>query len=383
MQNGGVSNLPPPSSSPPGWYLDPWQPAGWRWWDGSSWTGHVASAGQRKPRLPGWLSVPVCVAVLPVLAMLVVMTVVSPATTLLGLVPMLIVGPTMAWLDRVEPEPRSSIVHAFLWGATVAVGVAVIVNTIVIGLLGEVAGVVVCAPLIEEAMKGLGVVWAARRRQIDGVMDGIVYAGWVALGFAVVEDITYFVSASDGGILVGTFVVRALLGPFAHPLFTSWTGMAVGRAVVRRRAIWPSILGGYALAVGSHALWNGSLTAASKWGDSGLVVAGVAVLVFVGLFGTFAVVLYRLRRRDEHRFLQLVPWLAARYQLMPEEVRPFAEVGATLRARRSLPRSQRRHFDRVHAALARLAQLHDRPGGADADSEARLVENLQRARATR
>jgi membrane protease YdiL (CAAX protease family) len=26
---------------PPGWYPDPWQVAGWRWWDGQQWTAHA------------------------------------------------------------------------------------------------------------------------------------------------------------------------------------------------------------------------------------------------------------------------------------------------------------------------------------------------------
>jgi hypothetical protein len=137
---------------------------------------------------------------------------------------------------------------------------------------------------------------------------------------------------------------------------------------------------GYALAVGSHALWNGSLTAAATWGDSGIAVALAALVAFVSLFAVLAVVLVRQRRRDERRFLELVPWLAARYGLTHDEVVPFARVGSTLRARRALPRPQRRRFDRLHGALARLAALHDRPGDPDPVLEARLVENLRRAR---
>lgn len=34
--------LPPPTTTPPGWYDDPWQPGGKRWWDGSTWTQHVS-----------------------------------------------------------------------------------------------------------------------------------------------------------------------------------------------------------------------------------------------------------------------------------------------------------------------------------------------------
>jgi RsiW-degrading membrane proteinase PrsW (M82 family) len=340
----------------------------------------VSATLERRPRLPAWLSLPVAIAGVPVLAGLVLLAIASTAATLLGFVPLLIVGPTMLWLDRVEPEPRSSLVHAFLWGATVAVLVSGFVNTGVILLTSEEVAAVVSAPLVEEAMKGLGVAWAVRRAQVDGPMDGIVYAGWVGLGFAVVENALYFVNAEEGGVLAATFVVRALLGPFAHPLFTAWIGLALGRAVARGGRFGPSIGAGYALAVGAHALWNGSLTASAAWGDSGLLIAAVAMLAFVSLFTALAAVLARQRRRDERRFLQLVPWLAAHYGLTHDEVVPFARVGSTLRARRALPRAERRRFDRLHGALARLAALQDRPGGVDPVMEARLVENLRRAR---
>ena len=59
---------------------------------------------------------------------------------------------------------------------------------------------------------------------MDGVSDGIVYAGWVALGFAVVEDFLYFTTVVEAGLWREVFIVRALLTPFAHPLFTAWIG---------------------------------------------------------------------------------------------------------------------------------------------------------------
>jgi hypothetical protein len=41
-------SLPPPAPIP-GWYPDPWQQAGERWWDGTQWTGHLRGvAGQQR-----------------------------------------------------------------------------------------------------------------------------------------------------------------------------------------------------------------------------------------------------------------------------------------------------------------------------------------------
>jgi Protein of unknown function (DUF2510) len=46
---------------PPGWYSDPWSPAGSRWWDGSRWTEHTSGAAAgthvpaKKHRVWPWL----------------------------------------------------------------------------------------------------------------------------------------------------------------------------------------------------------------------------------------------------------------------------------------------------------------------------------------
>jgi RsiW-degrading membrane proteinase PrsW (M82 family) len=369
----------PGAPSRPGWYSDPWERNRWRWWDGWAWTPHV-SARAKKPALPGWLSVPVLVAAVLVVPVLLGVLAVAPHAVVLALCPMAIVLPVMLWLDRVEPEPRSALVHAFLWGATISVLVASIVNATVGAIGGDVLASILSAPFIEEAMKAGGILFAVRRREVDGPMDGIVYAGWTAVGFAVVEDVEYFVRASSEGHLAAVFVLRGLLSPFAHPLFTAWTGLAVGLAVSRGRPVFPSILWGYALAVLSHALWNGSAAAAQLMGDVGIGVLLLTVLAFVVLFFTFAVVLYRVRRKEERRFCELVPWLAQRYGLAALEVGLFGDFKAMIVARKRLAKAQRRWFDRMHAALARLAVLHDRPGGADKATEEALVAQLHHAR---
>ncbi|MDH3683517.1 MAG: PrsW family glutamic-type intramembrane protease [Acidimicrobiia bacterium] len=363
----------------PGWYPDPWGVSPWRWWDGMAWTVHLAGTPDHKPRLPSWLSVPVLIGSVVTVPLVVLLTVVEPVAILLGLVPLLIVLPVLAWLDRVEPEPRSSRIHAVLWGATVAGVVSGIVNTIVAGAAGETAAAVVSAPLVEEAMKGLGVLWAVRRREVDSVIDGIVYAGWVALGFAVVEDFLYFVDAAADGFLVQIFVLRALFTPFAHPLFTSWIGLAIGLAVTRRQSLAANAAWGYGLAVVSHAAWNGSLTYAERSGNNAAV--GIAALCFVGLFFAAVVTVILIRRAQQQRFVAAAPMLAQRYGVTATEAHVFSNWRVMLTARRRLPRSKRAGFDAVHAAMARLALLHERPGALDTVAERRLVDQLHRARA--
>ncbi|MEM9130927.1 MAG: PrsW family glutamic-type intramembrane protease [Actinomycetota bacterium] len=367
-----------PAQTAPGWYPDPWSVAPWRWWDGNYWTAHVNYGDDHKPRLPSWLSVPVLIGLILTTPLVIFLAFTQITPVLLGLVPLVFVLPAMAWLDRVEPEPRTSRIHAVLWGGTIAGVVSGFVNTIVGVRFGDAVAAAVSAPLIEEAMKGLGIYWAVRRREIDGVMDGIVYAGWVAVGFAVIEDMLYFANAAAADMLVGVFVLRAIFTPFAHPLFTLWIGLAIGLAVARNQSLFLNALWGYGVAVVSHAAWNGSLVYAEQSGNE--IAIPLAALCFFLLFVAAVTTVIVLRRREQKRFQQAVPMLAARHGMSTEEVQTFGHWSTMLSARRRLPRPTRSRFDAVHAALARLALLHSRPGPVDQVAEQRLAHQLQEAR---
>src|SRR4051794_5514579 len=193
------------------------------------------------------------------------------------------VGPVVwafLWVDRWEPEPPRTLLFAFLWGACVAALTALIINSsaayfadAVLGQgSGDVIGAAVVAPFVEEGVKGAFVIGLLlfRRREFDGVVDGIVYAGLTAAGFAFTENILYIGRsfAEDGGLIgqnggvLAVLVLRGVLSPFAHPLFTSMIGIGCGLAAVSRspaaRVLF--VLVGYLAAVTLHALWNGSAT---------------------------------------------------------------------------------------------------------------------------
>ncbi|MEJ5945233.1 PrsW family intramembrane metalloprotease [Pseudokineococcus basanitobsidens] len=225
----------------------------------------------------------------------------------LALLPVLLVLAVFLWLDRYEAEPAALLVLALGWGAGVATTVALAVNGRANVALDDggppgLLTLAVVAPLTEEVAKGLGVVAVLllRRREFDGVVDGIVYAGMVGIGFALVENVLYFSAALvQGGTaqLAVTFVLRAVVAPFAHPLFTMAVGVGLGVAVGRRsRARWLLPLAGLVVAVALHGLWN-----ASTFLPGGFPV--VYVLLQVPVF-TAAVVLAVVARRRERRLLR-------------------------------------------------------------------------------
>lgn len=250
-----------------------------------------------------------------------------------------IVIPLFIWVDRLEAEPARLLWFAFLWGALVSTLGALILNELGVAFFAGVhadpivVGAVVVAPLVEEFMKGLGVLlifWLARR-EFNGVTDGIVYAGVVAAGFAFVENIIYlgqvFVEAGPAG-LVGIFIMRCLVSPFAHPMFTVCIGLALGLVTHRRRlsSVWIVLLG-YAGAVFLHALFNYSAVAAS---ENYLVLFGV---VQVPLFIGFILLLLWARQRESRILRDTLTSYGMAGWYTPAEVAMLASPGERRRAR--------------------------------------------------
>lgn len=226
---------------------------------------------------------------------------------LVAAIPLGIVIPTFLWLDRFEAEPTRYLLTAFLWGALVAAVLAAIFNSGAV-LAFRSAGdptqaladtAVLVAPPVEESLKGLFVllIWRLRRREFDGITDGMVYAGVVAAGFAFTENIQYVADAyqtGDSGVVAATFVGRCLLSPFAHPMFTVLTGIGIGVAAGSRSAgarLFAPIAG-WTLAVFAHALWNLSTLA----GEQGFLAA--YIIVGVPIFLSFVVLVVWARRRE-------------------------------------------------------------------------------------
>ena len=192
-------------------------------------------------------------------------------SAVLALFPLGTVLLAVRWIDRWEPEPRAALWFAFLWGAGVAVALALLVDLgveITAGAgrdpsLQEFQGAVLQAPFVEEIAKGAGVLILAlaARRYFDSPVDGIVYAAVVAGGFAFTENIVYFGSTlveSGASGLGSVFVLRGIFSPFAHVMFTSCTGFAVGFAAQRYRAggVVVAWLIGLVPAMLLHGLWN-------------------------------------------------------------------------------------------------------------------------------
>lgn len=335
----------------PQWLVHP-RTGTWRWWSGHHWTQYSVPhpvPGQRRPVLPPFLSVPVLVFLLLDVVLYLAWGI---DVLLLGAaaLPTLVVLAFLLALDRVEPEPAEGRWHALLWGMFVAGFVAAEVNMVVGGALGEVAALLVAAPLGEELLKGAGVLWAVRRGEVDDALDGAIYAGWVAVGFTIVEDYSYLVFGADEGALIETLLARGV-GTFAHPLFTVWIGVAVGRAVAERTDVRRAFLRGLAVAVGLHVAWNLATLLPIFWG---VYVAFLALAAFtVGYLRRHE----REFRHDVNGAAQLIARAAAESPLSPGALRSLEQVtdpDAVRSLRAGVGRRARRALDAERTAIVRL-----------------------------
>jgi len=213
----------------------------------------------------------------------------------------------LLWIDRYESEPLWMLATAFFWGALVAVFIAFILNTaneIIVAAatnnahIGEKFAAVISAPIVEESAKAsiLLVLFFWKTDEFDDIVDGIVYAGMVGLGFAMTENVLYYGKAVQGGpgSLTVIFILRGMAAPFSHPLFTSMTGIGLGWARQSENGFVKitAPVAGFMLAILMHATWNGSATYGGAIGFfvSYFLIMGPAFIV------TLMVIFFSLRR---------------------------------------------------------------------------------------
>jgi protease PrsW len=262
-------------------------------------------------------------------ASVILLTAVNPVGTSVGFVlatvAVVVVLLAYLWLDRWEPEPPRLLVLAFGWGASVAVVVSVLLEVVFGTLLATGDGatdqfvtLAIVAPIVEEAAKGvflLVMMTGRRRNELNSLTDCLVYAGITAAGFAWLENIGYIGGGESlGGSLV-TAGLRLIMGPFAHPLFTTVTAIGVYVALQRRGFVAKAgcVLLGYVGAVVMHALWNGS----SFFGIETYFL--VYLFWMVPVFALAIVLAVTSRRREQRIVAAKLPGMVAAGLVSPNE----------------------------------------------------------------
>ncbi len=147
--------------------------------------------------------------------------------------------------DKYEKEPRRLLLKAFLLGGGLVIPVLFaemalnVFNMEENNLLAAGYTAFVVAGLVEESFKFLFFflyIW--KDREFDEMYDGILYAVFISLGFATVENLAYVLSSG-----FNTALVRSLTAVPAHALFGVVMGYYLGiakfaRPQYTRKYIW-------------------------------------------------------------------------------------------------------------------------------------------------
>ncbi len=182
------------------------------------------------------------------------------------------------WLDRAEPEPKKNLFKVFLLGAGTAILVSGIESVLWQAAFGHrydgfvninamVSGAVsaplllllVGAAVVEESVKFLILKeYIYDNGAFNQIGDGVFYGVTLALGFAMVENIGYFISIGEANrsILVGAAIVRGLFSLTLHMVATGVSGLALARKKFRPQHPAGIIYRGLLAAMLLHAAFN-------------------------------------------------------------------------------------------------------------------------------
>ena len=179
-----------------------------------------------------------------------------------AIIPLAFTTAFVLWIDAWEPEPKWLYLVALGWGGGVAVMLSAWLNTWWLTSFGPMVlgddasqfdlqkfAVSYGAPIVEELMKGLGVIliFFLFKQHFNGPVDGIVYGALIGAGFAFTENILYLARYSDH--MSEVFNLRFVEGPFSHDVYTAFFGFFIGFVEYSRKRmtvfLWliPAMLG--------------------------------------------------------------------------------------------------------------------------------------------
>lgn len=161
----------------------------------------------------------------------------------LAILPVIVLATYIYVKDRFQREPLYLLLLALLCGAFTTLPIILVEGWLSSlnpydGAGGALYTAFVVAGCTEEGFKLLALymlIW--RNRHFDEYFDGIVYAAFVSLGFAGVENIMYVFGSG-----VGTGIMRALLSVPAHFLFAVVMGYFFALAKFYRNRSWNMLM---------------------------------------------------------------------------------------------------------------------------------------------
>lgn len=203
-----------------------------------------------------------------------------------ALAPPVILSIRLRNAEQHRREPWSVLWRAFLWGATAAAAIAIVLETALDRTFGRalITGtalsvtVVLVAPIVEELAKTLGLRVVPERH--PDPEDGYIYGGAVGLGFAATENTIYILSAfmlSGEQTAFATALYRGVATVSLHGAASAIAGHGVWRARFDGGIHWALL--GILAAIALHISYNALAALTIGWAT--LAAAGVAVVAYL------------------------------------------------------------------------------------------------------
>ena len=169
-------------------------------------------------------------------------------------------------VEHYQREPWTQIFLCFLWGATIAIIAALILEIILdIPLSASIHDyslysfllAVVIAPIVEEFTKPLALRLKSVKRELIEIEDGFVYGAAAGLGFSATENLLYEVSFLSEGLylFIILVIIRTIGGCSLHASATAMTGYGYSKSIMHGKSLLV-ILPFFIIAILIHGTYN-------------------------------------------------------------------------------------------------------------------------------
>lgn len=201
---------------------------------------------------------------------------------MLAVLPVIVLASYIYKKDKYEKEPIGMLLRAFFLGVLAIPLDLVVVETINVMIPGSTVFYQAFfeAGIPEELCKwALFMIFIWRNTNFNEFFDGIVYACFIGLGFACIENIMYVFGNETFGGAFATGVMRALLSVPGHFLFAVimgyFLGMAKFRPEQRRKYMMLSLV----CPMLAHGLFDYLLMLSSAFSENNLEWMGTLLFI--------------------------------------------------------------------------------------------------------
>ncbi len=188
-------------------------------------------------------------------------------------------------LDLYSSGSIRAVFVCFIWGL-ISFFPALVINGAVGLFVPGVLLTVLIAPVLEEILKSLGLVYYGRRPDFTYFVDGAIYGFAAGIAFSIFENYLYLFNPAGGQ--GGLIIVRAFSTCLMHGSASALVGIAIGRLRFGRgRERFVSLLFGWGMAFVLHATFNYIVF---NW--FGVVPTLVALAIGLGGVGLIALFIF-------------------------------------------------------------------------------------------